>query len=158
MAALTSEDFGEHLRPETRAAHAEEKSMREALPRNVVGQSQKGIDARALSSRDVQRAEPLCLVGVGPQAGVARPEAAHVPITAPSFERHCHGLFHLGGKHHGLAVEPVSENGPPLAGKRSEQLVERFGEELNALLDELFRYRVYGDITASQRRHRQLGL
>ena len=78
-------------------------------------------------------------------------------VMAPRFERGADGLFELGGKLDGLAVELVAENGRALAGHRAEQLVERVGEELHALLDQLCRHRVDRDAGAIQRGHHLLG-
>ena len=80
-------DFGAQARP----AHPQQKDVRESALSYVLGELDELIGRIELRFDDIQPAEPLALIGAGPQRGVLGPQTrdfvAAAPGVAPIGER-----------------------------------------------------------------------
>src|SRR5579871_291409 len=75
--------FGKYLGPEARAAHAEHNGVREASVLHPPGERLVALDRLLLAFNGVEPAEPLVLVGAGPQRCVALPQRTYLAAGAP---------------------------------------------------------------------------
>src|SRR5579863_8291126 len=91
-----------HLDAQARTAHAKQQRVLEA--RRILGDLLETRLMRDLVVRNSQPAEPVAFIGAGPERGVARPQALHLVIRLPIFERGLHGLREIVGHFVGEVV------------------------------------------------------
>src|SRR5262249_47968970 len=145
MLRLSPKGFRQHLGPQTRSAHAKQHGMRELLLTNVFCKCFKPPGPLALLLDYAEPAQPLAFVGSRPYPGIACPEPAHHPTDPPRLQRCRTRAFELRRQFETLAVQRIAKKRPALARDGAEQLVERVGEELHALLHQLRCYLVKRD-------------
>jgi hypothetical protein len=87
-----------------RAAHAKKQSVLELGFLCVGGDSFQRIEVGELLGSDIQPAEPVVLVGSGPNGGVVLPEALYFVIRFPIFERRLDGARECGWELVTLAI------------------------------------------------------
>ena len=73
----------EHLGTQARPAHPQKKRMFEPCGLHVLAQRSQRRKVRLLALHDIQPAEPLALVVIGPEAGILRPEARRLVVSLP---------------------------------------------------------------------------
>ena len=163
-ARLGPECLGKDFGREARTAHAEEQRVGIALSLHMRGEIFELGRAGELAIDDPEPAEPSGFVGAGPERRVARPEAAHGAVLAPSFQLFLIAFLRVAGMHaEGEArMRAVEQPQPPLR-HGAEQLVEGVGKEADAVLRELCRdvvevYAVFGERGEIGARLRQVAL
>src|SRR5713101_7579348 len=94
LEALDPEGAADHLRREARTAHAEQDDRVEVVVRDGVGERLELDDPFAHAARLVEPAEPLRLVGAGPNGRVSLPDpvdqlatVGHAGASSPCFAR-----------------------------------------------------------------------
>ena len=141
IAILRAERLRQHFRAEARSAHAEKQDMGEASEPGRLARLQQIANALVLLLDDVEPAKPFCLVLAGPQAGVARPEPAHLAVVPPRFERRGDGFFQIRRQLVCLPVEPVAEKAARLSATAPSSLSKASAKRLHAVLDQFRRDR-----------------
>ena len=140
---LRAESLGKDLGAEARPAHAEQQHVAEPAGPHVAGEVFERGDRLLLLADDAEPAEPLGLVGFGPQRRIAMPTAGGpcrscanlraLPATALSSR-----LGQLAAHR----VELVAEHDAALFLDRGVKLVGGVGEKPDAVVDQLAGYRV----------------
>ena len=118
----------QHLRTETRSAHAENDRIGEFLllhPLRVVLIVGRPIEFRG---RACKPAQPFALVGAGPHRFVMLPKFAERAGGPPLFRLLLDGFRHGRTKRQRLVADSGAEDFCTLAGDRAEQLVGRIVE------------------------------
>src|SRR6516225_3367261 len=98
VAGLRAKGDLEDLRTQAGTAHTEQQSVGETGFRGIGSNFKQWLKIFAIFFHHVQPAEPLGLVIVAPDGGVALPEAGHFPVGLPVFERSLHGLGERGSE------------------------------------------------------------
>ena len=96
---LLSEGERVHFRAEAGSAHPQQQDVRESALPYVFGELDELIGGIQLRLDDIQPAEPLALIGAGPQRGVLGPEtrdfaaARHAPVVERALQ--CRALIRI---------------------------------------------------------------
>ncbi len=135
------------------AAHAEKHSVGKTLGSDFLGNLPEPIDIRSLILSDGKPSEPLAFVGVGPQRGVARPEALDLIIRTPIIQR---GLDCLGEISRQLIREACGSGWRSFLNAlldSGEKLIESFGKKFDAVFGKLVGDGLHGDSRAGEIAH-----
>src|SRR6266851_507121 len=132
-----AEGFGQDFGAKARSSHAEQEYVGKVIFADFVGQALELFFVFDLLFGDVQPAQPLALVGVCPQGGVALPQAADFSGGAPVTD----GLRYFFGQGIGQFVPLLADLGRCAALRtlfdRSQQFVESFYKEADAVVGQL---------------------
>ena len=85
-ARFAAESLSEYLRAEARSTHAEQQHVLEPRALDVVGEVLEVHDPLQLLIDDLQPAEPVGFVCLGPQRGIGGPEPPDLSLLAPVLE------------------------------------------------------------------------
>ena len=149
---LSASTSAQRLEPPMPSSSASLKSPRLTSAANA----SRWPAALSCSIDDRQPAEPVGLVGLGPQRGVAGPQPPHLALLAPVFERRLDPVVQLLRQLVRHRVELAAEHRAALLLHRRIELVGRVGEQSDAVLDQPRRDLVDRDAGFRQRVHHGL--
>ncbi len=144
------------LRTEARAAHAEQQRVPEALRAHHGGDPLKALEARGeLVFGDAEPAQPLGLVGPGPERCISGPQPPRLSADPPLIQRRFDRLRLFRRQLVALAAHQPSHGSPTATLHGSQQLVEGFRELADPIFQQAVRGLLQRDVEFVQRGERR---